>query len=133
MVMAKELLGLYYQSPINGIIGSEVPLTIPFVSPANGEKLGINLEGIFDLVEKDDVIVEFKTSGQTMDAKDAEESLQLTVYGYAYEALCHRPPRLLRLIDFVKTKKPKMVPLDTKGAERLPETLLSCQRGSERH
>jgi putative RecB family exonuclease len=113
-VMAKEMLGLYFQNPLKEIKGTEVPFTVPLINPANGQDLHIDLEGIIDLVEKDDTIVEFKTSNQTMNVEDAKESLQLTIYSYAYEMLYRKPPKLLKLIDFVKTKKPKIVPLETK-------------------
>ena len=47
----------------------------------------MNLEGFFDLITSDEVIVEFKTSGQTMTLRDADNHLQLTAYSYAYETL----------------------------------------------
>jgi putative RecB family exonuclease len=58
--------------------------------------------------------VEFKTSLRAMDQKDADEHLQLTAYSYAYERLMGKIPKALKLIVMVKTKKPKIVPLETK-------------------
>jgi putative RecB family exonuclease len=112
LVMGREILGLYLQQPAFKIRGSEVPFTIPF--RMNGERLSVNLEGIFDLIEEDDMIVEFKTSGQIMNQKDADDHLQLTAYAYAYEQLYHRSPKLLRIVDFVKNRKPRIVVLETK-------------------
>lgn len=66
VVLAKEILGLYFQKPIKEIKGSEVHFAVPLINPSTGEDLGINIEGFFDLIEKDDTIVEFKTSKQTM-------------------------------------------------------------------
>ncbi len=114
MVMAKEILNLYFQNPVKEATGTDVPFVVPLVHPSNGKDLGITLEGYFDLIEKDDTIVEFKTSAQTMGQDDVDGHLQLTAYSYAYQMLYQRPPRLLKIIDFVKNKKPKMVELETK-------------------
>ncbi|MCP4370412.1 MAG: PD-(D/E)XK nuclease family protein [Deltaproteobacteria bacterium] len=114
VVLAKEILGIYFQKPIKEVKGSEVHFTVPLINPSTGEELGINIEGFFDLIEKDDTIVEFKTSKQTMNQGDADDLLQLTTYGYAYQMLYRKPPKDLKVIDFVKTKKPKMIVLKTK-------------------
>jgi hypothetical protein len=49
-----------------------------------------------------------------MSQEDADEHLQLTAYSYTYEALYHRPPKLLKIINFVKNKKPKMLLFETR-------------------
>ena len=113
MVMAKELLSQYLSEPLKAVMGSEIPFTIPLVNPVTGESLNINLEGYIDLVEKDETIVEFKTSNQTMDQKSVDDHLQLTAYSYAFEMLHRRPPKGLRIVNFVKNKKPKVVPFET--------------------
>ena len=66
----------------------------------------MDLDGFIDLIEENDTIVEFKTSNQTMDQKTIDDNLQLTVYSFAYEMLHKRPPQLLKVVNFVKTKKP---------------------------
>ena len=86
---------------------------VPLVHPSNGKDLGIALEGFIDLIEGNDTIVEFKTSAQSMNQDDADDHLQLTAYSYAYQMLYQRPPKLLKIIDFVKNKKPKMIELKT--------------------
>lgn len=113
VVMAKELLGLYFQKPIKEVKGSEVHFVVPLVHPSNGKDLGITLEGFFDLIEKDETIVEFKTSAQSMGQDDIDGHLQLTCYSYAYEMLYQRPPKLLKIINLVKNKKPKMMVFKT--------------------
>jgi hypothetical protein len=113
LVTAKELLGQYVSQPSKEIMGTEIPFTIPLINPVTGEVLGINLEGYIDLVEKDETIVEFKTTGQSMDQKDADDHIQLTAYSYAYEMIHQRPPKNLKIVNFVKTKKPKIIPLET--------------------
>ena len=116
-VLAKELLRLYFARPETPIKGSEVSFVVPLVNPATGEELGMNLEGFIDLIASDDTIVEFKTSAQTMSSADVQNNLQLTAYSYAYTMLYQRPPQALKIIDFVKAKRPKMVVLRTSRTE----------------
>ena len=113
IILAKEMLALYLNLPPNRARASEVPFSIPLTLPGEGKNL-IYLEGVIDLIEIDDVITEFKTSAQMMDSKDADESLQLTIYSYAYEKIYQRPPKALKVIDFVKSKKPKLITLETR-------------------
>jgi hypothetical protein len=40
--------------------------------------------------------------------------LQLTIYSHTYEKLCRKPPKTLKVIDFVKSKKPKLNIYETK-------------------
>jgi len=112
--LGKEILNLYYHEPSKRVAGTEIPFTVPLVSPINGEHLGINLEGYIDLIEENDTIVEFKTSIKTMDLK--ELNLQLTAYSYAYEMLYQKRPKNLRVVNFLKLKKPKMLSLEVKPA-----------------
>lgn len=112
VIMGKEMLRMYFQEPVKKAKGTDVSFTVPLMNLKTGEDLGIDLEGFIDLIEEDDTIVEFKTSAQIMNG--IEDHLQLTAYSYAYEMLYRRPPKLLKVINFVKTKKPKMITLETK-------------------
>jgi putative RecB family exonuclease len=49
-----------------------------------------------------------------LDPKEADQSLQLTIYSYAFEKLYQRPPKALKLVDFVKSRKPKLVTIETR-------------------
>jgi putative RecB family exonuclease len=111
-IMAKEMLSLYFVRPHKRVKGAEVPFTVLLVNLGNGERLPVNLEGYIDLIEEGDSICEFKTSGQTMNQSDLDNHLQLTASSYAYEMLYRKPPRALKLIDFVKTKRPKVIALE---------------------
>ena len=82
-------------------------------TPSICERLGINLEGYIDLIEKDDTIVEFKTSAQTMNQMNVGSHLQLTIYSDAYEMLYQKPPKFLKIVNFVKSKKLKMILFET--------------------
>ena len=114
VVLGKEMLGLYLEQSYKAVQGIEIPFAVPLINPQTGQRLGIDLEGVIDLIEKEDTITEFKTSAQMIDPKEADNYLQLTIYSYAFEALVQRPPKLLKVVNFVKTKKPKIITLETK-------------------
>jgi putative RecB family exonuclease len=116
-IIGKEMLGMYFREPHRDIAGTEVHFTVPLVNPQSGERLGINLEGYFDLVEADETIVEFKTSAQALTLGDIKVHLQLTAYGYAYNLLHRRPPKGYRIVNFVKTSKPRLEVTETKRSE----------------
>jgi putative RecB family exonuclease len=112
-VLAKELLSLYLNHNNVKPMEAEMPFVVPLVNPSTGERLNVNFEGFIDLIERNGTIAEFKTSSQTMNPSVVDNHLQLTAYSYAYEMLYQKPPRLLKLVDFVKTKKPRVVVLET--------------------
>ncbi len=106
---AKELLTAYYhQAPPKEVTGAEVPFQVPLVNPTTGEVLELPLRGIIDLVEGEDELVEFKTPKATPPLDALPDNLQLTAYSYAYEILFGRPPKVIRLVNLVKTKHPKI-------------------------
>jgi hypothetical protein len=123
ILTAKEMLSLYFNSPQDGVVDAEFPFRVPLVNPASGERLEVVLEGFMDLIEEGDVVTEFKTSAKTMDPDNLSDILQLTTYSYAYKTLFGKEPSLLRVVNFVKTRTPKMVILETardnKDYERL--------------
>ena len=49
-----------------------------------------------------------------MDSKEADQSLQLAIYSHIYEKLSRKPPKTLKVIDFVKSKNAKLITLETK-------------------
>ena len=112
-VMAKELLSLYFNNGDIEPLDAELPFVVTLVNPSSGERLQVSFEGFIDLIEKDGTIIELKTSKQTMNHSDIDNHSQLTAYSYAYEMLYRKPPRLLKLVDFVKTKKPRVIVLET--------------------
>lgn len=113
IMQGREILSLYFQSPVESVEATDVGFTVPLVHPENGHALAVPLEGYMDLMEVGGGIVEFKTSAQSLSQKDADDQNQLTAYGYAYERLHQKPPKSYKLIDFVKTKSPKMIVLET--------------------
>lgn len=117
LAMGMQMLTQYFQAYREMPVGAEVPFSLPLIEPMTGEVLGPNLEGRLDLAEQD-AVVEFKTSAQTLTAQDLKDSLQLTCYGYAYRMLFQEEPKVLRVVDFVKTKVPRMVVLQTTREEK---------------
>jgi len=115
--LGREMLTIFFQEEHPKIKGCEIPFTVPLRSPDGGPDLEIALEGYFDLIEEDDWIVEYKTSATTLSSSDIDSRLQLTAYSYAYPLLYRKPPKGIRVIDFVKGKKPKIVVLETKRDE----------------
>jgi len=114
----KEMLGIYFNSPLNAIKSAEVPFHVPLLNISTGEEMDVSLEGIIDLIEKGDIIVEFKTSARSIDPDSLNDYLQLTAYSYAYRTLFGREPKMLKIINFVKAKTPKMVVIETSREKR---------------
>ncbi len=133
LLTAKEMLNLYFHSPLNGVLDAEYPFRVPLINPVTGENLEVVLEGFIDLIEEGDVLTEFKTSAKTMDPQNLSDILQLTIYSYAYRTLFAKEPQTLRVINFVKTRTPKMVILETgrdkKDYERLFHLVKEVLRG----
>lgn len=104
IVKGKELLAHYYHGAPERIRESELYFQLPLVNPATGEVLDLPLRGVIDLVQDDDTIDEFKTSRKRFPVDALPDNIQLTAYSYAFEKLYGRPPKELRLINFLKTK-----------------------------
>ncbi len=85
--------------------------------------LEVVLEGFIDLIEEGEVLTEFKTSDKSMGSRSLDDLLQLTIYSYAYKMLFGAEAKLLRVVNFVRTRTPKMMIHETgrdqKDHERL--------------
>ena len=112
-LLGKEMLELYLLEPQKELKGSEVHFSVPLMHPVTKEKLGIDLEGFFDLIEADDTITEFNTTAQTMNQGDVDSHIQLSAYGYAFEKLFQKPAKGFKIVNFVKKKKPKIEVFET--------------------
>jgi putative RecB family exonuclease len=118
LLQGKQMVTKHFHSYDGRPVASEIPFSLPFIDPVTGEILGPTLNGIIDLIEPDHVVVEFKTTAKTMDEQSAEDSVQLTCYAYAYRMLFRKEPKMLKILNFVKAKNPKIVPLETKRDTR---------------
>lgn len=116
LLKGKEILSLYYNEPVEKAIAAEYPFEVPLVN--NGEQLDIPLQGIIDLIEADDGIVEFKTGARAMDGQSVNNNLQLTIYAYAYQMLFKKKPKTLKIVNFIKNKTPKMEIIETRREQK---------------
>ena len=118
MNLGKEFLRLFYAEPRRPIRGSEIPFTVPLLDQTTGEDLGVTLDGFFDLIEVDGTIVDFKTSAQTMTQGDIDYQIQLSAYGFAFQLLHGVQAKGYKIVNFVKSRKPKMITFDTKRSQK---------------
>jgi CRISPR/Cas system-associated exonuclease Cas4 (RecB family) len=66
---------------------------------------GYDLGGTIDLTEKDGTVVDTKTAKKMYDADAVENSVQASMYDFAYEALKGKPARAFRFDVLVKPTK----------------------------
>jgi integrase len=64
-----------------------------------------DLLGILDLADTRDIVADFKTTGRSKQASEADTSTQLTIYAAAFTALTHRRPQRVALDVIVQGKK----------------------------
>jgi len=85
----------------------EEPFELDLADPETGEVLDVRLRGFLDLVEDDDVLVDLKTAGRTLESGGLDRHLQLSTYALAFLLLHGRIPKL-RLDMLLKTAKPRL-------------------------
>ncbi len=104
----KALLTLYYHEGPKEVTATEDPFKVPLADLATGEVLDIPLIGYMDLVECADTIDEVKTSASTMDIESLDTQFQLLAYDYGFQMKYRREPKGFKIVNLVKTKKPKI-------------------------
>ena len=108
LTKGNKMLEFYYHNfPLNHIKAAELPFRIPLANLETGEVLDLPFEGIIDLIEENDTVVELKTSARSLDIKTLSQNLQLSAYGYAYLYIYKRNPNL-RLDNLVKSKNVRL-------------------------
>lgn len=85
------------QAPDYQPIGIEELVKIELPGPRD-------LWGVIDLRDDQGRVTDLKTAQRAKKASDADESLQLTIYAAAHEALTGAPPTAVRLDTIVQTK-----------------------------
>lgn len=99
-----EVLKLYFESiPDIPPKAAELPFRVPLINIETEEQLDLPLEGVIDLIEEDDTVVELKTSSRSIDPQTLSQHLQLTAYSYAYLYIYKKKPNL-RLDNLIKSK-----------------------------
>lgn len=89
----------------------ETTLESPLVDPATGERLGIPLLGVIDLVLDDaagPAIVDFKTASRGGELAEILHEVQLTSYAYLFRQVAGCDESRLEIRSLVKTKVPKI-------------------------
>jgi putative RecB family exonuclease len=106
------------------VLAVEEQFTVPVIDRETGEFI-IDLKGVYDLVEEDDlgslVIADNKTAAKRPSDNDLSMNLQLSCYGYAARQLFNldAKPCLMRLDIMLKTKVPAF---DQRFTVRTPST-----------
>ena len=109
-----KLISLFHER-FSDLEAQEVELffEIPLLDLQTGSFADNVVQGRIDLIS-DGSIYEIKTSSRRMSQEDADRSLQLTFYAWAYQYLYGKPAGSLRIINLIKTKKPRIQVLETK-------------------
>jgi putative RecB family exonuclease len=124
----RELLTQYYHLPRGDVRDSELRFTLPLVNPVSGEVVEVPIRGVIDLIEMEDVIVEFKAPQKAPPLTDLPDNIQLSVYAYAYTKLFGKPPKEIRKVSLVRTKNPRIDTQTTGREERDFERLFHLGR-----
>jgi len=93
----------------------EKSFRLPLISPS-GVFLGRDVVGVIDCIA-DDTIIEYKTSAKSSKQKDADESIQLSLYSWAYRMAFGKPEKSIKLVVLVRTKQPKIQVFETQRCE----------------
>jgi len=109
----KRLMEIYHQM-FSEVVADDVELffELPMLDLATGQYAQQTIQGRIDLVSEA-TVYELKTSSKSYNQAQADESLQLTFYSWAYQYLYGKPAKELKLIALVKTQTPKIQVLET--------------------
>jgi len=109
----KRLMEIYHQL-FNQVVADDVELffELPMLDLATGQYAEQTIQGRIDLVAEE-TVYELKTSSKSYNQAQADESLQLTFYSWAYQYLYGKPAKELKLVALVKTQAPKVQVLET--------------------
>jgi len=91
---------------------AELYFEIPLIDLSTGQFEGHLVHGKIDMIAEN-IVHEIKTSGRSYSQQEADESLQLTWYAFAYQLLYNRKPENLKFVVLIKTKVPKIQILET--------------------
>ncbi|MFQ6044294.1 MAG: RecB family exonuclease, partial [Candidatus Poribacteria bacterium] len=86
-IRGKRLMEIYYQM-FNQVVADDIELffELPMLDLATGQYAEQTIQGRIDLVSEA-AVYEFKTSSKSYNQAQADESLQLTFYAWAYQYL----------------------------------------------
>lgn len=84
-----------------------MPLKVEHKVELDVESIGCSLHGVIDLVDDKTMIRDLKTSGKSLNQKDADQSLQLTMYAMMHRLTEKAEESGVQLDVLVKNKTPK--------------------------
>ena len=97
----------------------ELPFRLPIVDPRTGLFISQrDFVGKIDAIFTDDTIVEIKTVGRSPVQQEVDQNIQITLYSWAYRMLYGKPENTIKVVNLVKTMKPKIVVVETKRTKR---------------
>jgi len=88
---------------------------LPLIDPS-GTFYGRDIVGVIDCIA-DDTIIEYKTSARSLKQKDADESIQLSLYSWAYQMSYGKTEEAIKLIALVRTKQPRIQVFETQRSK----------------
>lgn len=102
-----------------------MPIRVEHKVELDVESIGCSLHGIIDLVDSDFLIRDLKTSGKSLSQKDADSSLQLTMYSLMHRLSEKKEESGVQLDVLVKTKTPKALNIVSKRDNQDIQVLLN--------
>jgi putative RecB family exonuclease len=104
----------------------ELPFRLPLVDPKTGLFIKQrDFVGKIDAIFTDDTIVEIKTTSRSPAQQEVDQNTQITFYSWAYRMLYGKPEKVIKVVNLVKTKDPKVVVVETQRTERDHSWLLA--------
>jgi hypothetical protein len=105
-----------------------VVMRTEMIDRTTGEMIAVNgtpvyIQSALDLISKDGVIFKLKTSKRS--ESNIEYDWSLDLQWYVYEAIRKQAPAKIKVVNLVRTKKPKMQVLDA-PEPRISRTLAIC-------
>jgi len=109
----RRLMEIYHQL-FSEVVADDVELffELPMLDLVTGQYAEQTIQGRIDLVAVG-TVYELKTSSKSYNQAQADDSLQLTFYSWAYQYLYGKPAKNLKLVALVKTQAPKVQVLET--------------------
>ena len=104
----------------------ELPFRLPLVDPKTGLFIKQrDFVGKIDAIFTDDTIVEIKTTSRSPAQQEVDQNTQITFYSWAYRMLYGKPEKVIKVVNLVKTKDPKIVVVETQRTEKEHSWLLA--------
>ncbi len=115
---ARVLLALYQERGPKSATHVEFPFKVSLVDFSTGEVLDAPLIGYIDLIENNETVDDVKVTARSMDLDSLDTQFQFLAYDYAFFVLYKTRPKAIKLINLIKTKKPKIETMELARPDR---------------